>query len=239
MIRIFAIPYAFGGAYIYDKLSKELANDMELIPIEYSGHSQRYIEPLYNNINEIAKDVYDQIADKLDCDYAILGYSMGGTVTYELQRILKENGRKPPMCIMAFGSTEPEYKHRQHDFEKYDLNDVKNLLKDYEGTPPEVLESDELIDFIKPVVINDCIALRDYVPLEPKDNSISVPLVVLRGADEQKKENCESGWKKYCNSFFSYHVVDGGHFFMFENDGKRTGEFAGIIEKIIRNGGRL
>ena len=233
MIRLFAIPYAFGGANIYYDLEKEIDENIELIPVEYSGHAGRFSEPLIYNIQEIATDAYTQIADKIRGEYAILGYSMGGIVAYELFRIIKEKGKPLPKCIMAFGSTEPDFKHKGGNFEEYDVNQIRDLLIEFGGTPPELLEDEQMLEVISTIVISDSIALRDYVPSPCEEYAISVPLTVLRGDKEEKLENCECSWRRYCTSDFTYCIVPGEHFFMFEKDGARTAEFARMIETII------
>lgn len=233
MIRLFAIPYAFGSANIYCDLGNEIDTNIEVIPVEYSGHGRRSNEPLLLSLQEIAQDVYSQIQNKIQGEYVILGYSMGGTVAYELFRLIKKSGKPLPKCVLAFGATEPDYPHRKADFETYNIDQIAKLLKEFGGTPQELLEEEEIIEMVSPVVISDCIALRDYTPSPYEENAISVPLTVLRGAEEIELENCDKCWRKYCSSDLRYSLVPGGHFFMFDNEGERTAEFARIIENEI------
>lgn len=232
-MRLFAIPYAFGNSNIYYELSKTISSEIELVPVEYSGHAQRYKEPLYHTMQEIVDDVYHQILPLLCDDYALLGYSMGGTVCYELFQILVKNGHPLPKCIMAFGSTEPDFKHKNDKFESYNLEQVRNLLIEMDGTDLEVLNYDEVLEFVKPAIISDSVALRDYIPTSAQKGALTVPLYVVRGEDEENLENCEKSWRGFCNSSFSYQLTPGKHFFMFENDGARTSEFARMIEEMI------
>lgn len=98
-IKIFAFPYAIGGASAYKDLSNKLSEKgYELCAVNYSGHETRFDEKLIDSIQDIAQDMYNQISKYLDDDYCLLGYSMGGTVCYELFQIIKKNRRKI-LCI--------------------------------------------------------------------------------------------------------------------------------------------
>lgn len=232
-MRLFAIPYAFGSSNIYYKLSNTINSEIELVPIEYSGRGKRYYDPVYYTMKEIVDDVYRQILPLLCDEYALFGYSMGGTVCYELFQLLVKNGHPLPKCIMAFGSTEPDIKHRSDEFETYNLEQVRNLLIEMGGTNPEILNNNEVLELVKPIVIGDSIALRDYIPTPAQKGALTVPLYVVRGEDETRVENCENSWRSFCKGSFSYQITPGKHFFMFDDDGARTAEFARMIEKMI------
>lgn len=232
-MRLFAIPYAFGNSNIYYELSKTINPEIEVVPVEYSGHAQRYKEPLYYTMEEIVDDIYRQILPLLCDEYVLFGYSMGGTVCYELFQLLVKNGHPLPKCVMAFGSTEPDFKHKKDEFELYNLEQVRNLLIEMDGTEPEILNNDEVLELVKPVIISDSVALRDYIPTPAQKGALTVPLYVVRGEEEEGLENCEKSWRSFCNSSFSYQLTHGEHFFMFDGDGARTAEFAKMIEKMI------
>lgn len=230
-MRLFAIPYAFGNSCIFYPLEKEMDIDIELVPVDYSGHFMRHSEPLYYTINDMALDIYNQIADKLCQDYALLGYSMGGFVAYELFNIIKKYDKPLPKHILIFGSNEPDFNFLKADYESFNLLQIKDFLSDFKGTSQEVLENDEMLKILSPIVKSDCIALRDYVPDITK--KITVPVTVLRGENEKDRDNCQKGWEKFCSAGLDYEVVTGGHFFMFEENGKRMAEYAEKIKNII------
>lgn len=233
-MRLFAIPYAFGNSTIFYPLEKNLNVDIEFLPVDYSGHFMRHSEPLYSDINDIAFDIYGQISNKLCQDYVLFGYSMGGLVAYELFNIIKSYGHPLPNRILIFATNEPEFNYSKLDFESFDLNQIRNILIDFSGTSQEVLENDDIIKELSPIVKSDCIALRDYIPDITKN--ITVPVTVLRGENEQENlDNCRKGWERFCSAGLDYEIVAGGHFFMFEENGKRMAEYAKKIESIILN----
>lgn len=231
-ISLFALPYAYGGANIYRNLNKYLYDYMEVIPLNYPGHESRFKEKLLSSIQDIAEDAYKQICNNIHGDYSLLGYSMGGYICYELYQIIKKNNKKLPLNLFILATNEPGYKYEHKNGEKMSLEMVKETLLKLGGTNEEILDNGDLIEVIAPIVRMDTYAIENYVPTNNITGKISCPVTIIRGADEDH-ENCYVEWNKYFVNECEYIVVDGDHFFMFEDDGKRIEEFAEIINKRI------
>ena len=232
-MKLIALPYAFGNSAVYYPLEKFLSKEIKLIPVEYAGHFQRYKVPLCYSIRDMALDVYNEISDEINEDYALLGYSMGGIVAYELFNLIRQKGRLLPKHIFLFAANDPEFPHSYANYEEYSTQEIKEVLKTFENTPKKLLEDDYILGLVSPFVKSDCIAVRDYVPKSGSEYNISVPVTLLRGDQEKDVEHCKEGWAKYCSADFTYKVVPGGHFFLFEENGKRMAEYAKLIEDII------
>lgn len=98
-IQLFCIPYAGGMADAFQELAELLAvsgkdekilseEKIEILPVllEYAGHGARKTEPFYADFDEMAEDMARQIREKRmpECEFAMLGYSMGSIVLYEI-----------------------------------------------------------------------------------------------------------------------------------------------------------
>lgn len=98
-IQLFCIPYAGGMADSFQELAELLAasgkdekilseEKIEILPVllEYAGHGARKTEPFYTDFDEMAEDMARQIREKRmpECEFAMLGYSMGSIVLYEI-----------------------------------------------------------------------------------------------------------------------------------------------------------
>ena len=230
---LFAFPYAFGGASIYYKLQDYLHKDINIVSVNYPGHESRYSERLLSSIQQIAEDAYNQICDKLDNDYSLLGYSMGGYICYELYHVIKRNNKRLPKNIFVFATNEPGYKQEYKNGDEMDLAQIRETLNEYGATSEEVLNNDAMIDIIAPIVRKDTSAIENYIPTGHELGKIKCPVTIIRGSNEENTENCQDEWNKYFDSECEYIEVDGGHFFMFENDGNRFEEFAQIINARI------
>lgn len=216
--KIFAFPYAFGAAHVYQNLKEILCDDIDIVPIEYPGHGSRYGEALMNDIVGLAKDAYAQIHTYLEkeVEYALLGYSMGGLVAYELYKRIVRRGNKKPKVFFAFAASAPDVQYADRDYESYTLNDIKNKLIEMSGTPDEILNSDEMLEVFSPIIKNDLIALRNYGKKELPKIKIDCPLTVVRGHGENAEDSYKH-WNYFSGNQISYHEIAGNHFFMFEN----------------------
>ena len=119
--------------------------------MNYPGHESRYSERLLSSIQQIAEDAYNQICDKLDNDYSLLGYSMGGYICYELYHVIKRNNKRLPKNIFVFATNEPGYKQEYKNGDEMDLAQIRETLNEYGATSEEVLNNDAMIDIIAPL----------------------------------------------------------------------------------------
>jgi medium-chain acyl-[acyl-carrier-protein] hydrolase len=233
-VNLYAFPYAFGGANIYRELEKYMDKYINIKSLNYPGHELRITEKFSNSIQEMAKDAYDKICEELDNNYCLLGYSMGGLVCYELYQIIKKNNKKLPMHMFIFASDAPDFKQDYEDEENMSLDQVRDILRDMDGTPDEILNNDELIEMITPIIRSDISNIKNYVPTNHTIEKVGCQVTVIRGIEEDAG-TCHSDWNKYFANECEYLTVEGGHFFMFQNDYERTYEYANIINQRIRN----
>ena len=86
-IRDSCIPYAGGTSASYNTLTQFLAEEpIDVIVLEYAGHGTRVKEPGYDSFDAMASDIFHMISKRRikEIPYAILGYSMGSIVAYEI-----------------------------------------------------------------------------------------------------------------------------------------------------------
>ena len=57
-MRLFCFTYAGGNAAFFDLLESNLNESIEVIKLEYAGHSTRNRERFYDNFEELAQDMY-------------------------------------------------------------------------------------------------------------------------------------------------------------------------------------
>lgn len=229
-MKLFAFPYAFGGANIYLELAKHLDQRIQMIPLDYPGHGARMFENFSNSIQEMAQEAYERINDELYEEYSLLGYSMGGYVCYELYQLLKRNNKRLPSHMFIFASKAPDFQKEEDYVEDMSLEQIREKLRKINGTPEEILHNDDLMELIAPIIRSDLSIINNYIPTPYTMGKIDCQTTIIRGREEQDSNTCAE-WSKYFLRNFEYLTVAGGHFFMFEDDHKRTLEFAEMINR--------
>lgn len=218
MRALFALPYAFGSAAAYRNFKGYLDEDIDFHPLDYPGHSSRFNDSFCTSIQGMAEDALEQIEEKIERygEYGIMGYSMGSLVGFELCNNIIKKRLKPPKYFFAFASPAPDRIYNYKNYETYGVEEIRAELKEKDGTPEEILNNREMLELFLPIIKSDLIALRDY-HADNIPGGLQCTTVIVRGADEKNKY-CHDEWKRFCGDECEFHIMDGGHFFMFEND---------------------
>ena len=85
-IQLFLFPYAGGSIAAFKRLTDSLDDRIEPIAVEYAGRGTRAKEPLAESIDDLFEDaiLYCKERRNLEFPYAVLGYSMGSVLAYEM-----------------------------------------------------------------------------------------------------------------------------------------------------------
>jgi surfactin synthase thioesterase subunit len=215
-INLFCLPFAGGNKYSYQKYTEKAPSFLNLIPLEYPGRGARMKEPLISEIGMLVDDMYNQVHKWVaQADYAIYGHSMGGLIGYLVTRKLVENGHKHPLHLFISGTTGPSSASRssknRHLLPK---NEFIQELKNLDGVPDEILQNEDLLSFIEPILRTDfkiCETYKyeDYTPL-------NIPFTVITGTEEDMEKVDIHLWQKETECKVDFKQIPGRHFFIFK-----------------------
>jgi surfactin synthase thioesterase subunit len=226
-INLFCLPFAGGSKYSYRLYEENLPAFLNIIALEYPGRGTRMSEPLKEDIHLLVNDLYMQIENRLDSTaYAIYGHSMGGLISYLLTRKIIENKRKAPLHVFITGTSGPAALSRTE--KKRHLLDKKSFIEEVRnlnGSPDEILQNDELMDFIEPILRADFKVSENYIYI-PREH-LNIPMTVITGTKEDMKLEDIHLWQKETSVPVDFRRMPGSHFFIF----KYPYEIIGIIAK--------
>ena len=217
-MKLFTFPYAYGIDAIYNDLTNELASHVTVENINYPGHGKRIQENFLYSIEALAKDAIDIIKVSNE-DYALLGYSLGAKVCCEIIRQLQETTYKQPKHVFFLASAPPSVDPKLDQNSDMTLEEAKVLLEELGNTPKEVLESEEIMAFIHPMLQADTKVLEDcYCPRWPYD-AFTIPVTVINGDGEEDLVETEEAWQAFFPADANCEIMrfDGEHFFLFES----------------------
>ena len=214
---LFCLPYAGGSEAIYYKWKNYLNSDIQLEPIKLKGRGQRYNENFYENLEEAVDDIFEYIKYKIvDNEYAILGYSMGSLLAYELYyKIVRENLRIPEhMFFMAHKA--PNINKKNNNIHLLPNDKFIKKIIELGGTPNEVFENKELLELVLPILRNDFKIIENYV-FKDKKEKIECNISVFNGKEDDIDLTELLAWKELGNKECKIYNFDGGHFFINNN----------------------
>ena len=188
---------------------------MRVVSLDLPGRGRRFPEPPLTSLHDMVDDVFGQIRDRLNCDYAIYGHSLGACIGYLLvKRIIRE--RCPlPLRLFVSGREGPSVRRKESARYLLPRTEFIGVLERFEGTTKEVLENQEMMDLFEPVLRADFQALDTYA--YEKSEPFDVPITVLRGSDESVLRADALQWQDETTKKISLLEFNGGHFFIFSH----------------------
>lgn len=227
-VQLFCLPYAGGSSFMYEPIQAYTREWIDVVPIEYAGHGVRFSENYYTQIAEMVSDVATQIIERLDDKpFAILGYSMGSLIAYEVYyEICKRTDRRPIHMIFA-AHMPPEFHIRTDEltytlaFQRLEANLVTL------GGSVQVNDHRELIDWIIPRYQADLALYSNYV-YQNKAELIDSNITILFSEEDNKNDQIYE-WSKHTSNFCLYNKMKGNHFFI----NTETEEMAKIINRLL------
>jgi medium-chain acyl-[acyl-carrier-protein] hydrolase len=149
----------------------------------------------------------------MDRPFALYGHSMGALIAYELARRLREAGRAEPVHLFVSGCRAPQLADTRDV--TYDLPDPEFIeeLRRLKGTPSEVLEHEELLRLVLPLLRADFAVAQTYRYSEGPP--LGCPLTAVGGLqDEEVTREQLTPWREMTTGAFSLHMLPGDHFFL-------------------------
>lgn len=210
---IICFPFAGGGASAYQSWVVNSPANIAFCPVQLPGRENRIIEEPLTSMEEVKKSILNDLIGIFDSNENISfwGHSMGAKIAYELAAELQESGH----CVKnLFVSACP----CPGDFPKRTISNLSDddfiiELNRFNGTPKEILEDREVLDFFLPMLRADFGIVEKYA--DTRGIRLNCPIVGFCGDDDSISSPAELlKWEQYTNASFSYHVFKGDHFFI-------------------------
>jgi surfactin synthase thioesterase subunit len=215
-MRLFCLPYAGGSALrVYHEWPALLPDGIDVWPLELPGRGSRMAESLCTSVDGLTDDLVPTVLSALDAGpYAIFGHSLGGLLAFELARRMEHVHGRPPahLLVSAFEApglpAEPDRDHLLPD------DAFRARLRELVGTPQEVLDNDDLMEILIPVLRADFTVSNTYRFASPW-LTLSCPLTVFGGLDDpEAPPHTLRAWQHRTTGAFRLRLLPGNHFFL-------------------------
>ncbi|MET9558478.1 alpha/beta fold hydrolase [Streptomyces sp. NPDC006645] len=205
-------PHAGGAASSYAPLSRELANDVDVLGVQYPGRQDRRRETPLAGIGQLADALAAEVRRELRGTYAFFGHSMGAVLAYETARRLRESGSTAPVRLFLSARGAPTPEPGRHDRLSTDA-DVLAAVRRLGGTTPAVLDDPELREMVMPALRADYRALGSYT--WRGGQPLDIPFSVLVGDSDPVVTVAQAfAWREHTTAATTVTVFHGGHFYL-------------------------
>ena len=237
MVRLVCFPFAGAGAGPFRRWADTLHPSIELVAVEPPGRASRIQEPPELDLERFFARLADALAPILDRPVAFFGHCLGGLVSWETVRRLRQRG---PLDLRAFfvaGVRPPHRLTREGPFE-HGLMERMLRHEDFDPLRPvheqpdevfaevtrhfqipatdEFLARPELRSLLLPTVRADFALTASYrhTPEPPWD----VPITCFAGLDDPYVSREDAGaWAECTRRSFRLHWRPGAHFLVVDD----------------------
>jgi surfactin synthase thioesterase subunit len=212
-IQLFLLPYAGGSSASFRRLTDRLDGRIEAITVEYSGRGTRSREPLAGSFLEMLADAgeYCLVCRDSGLPYAIMGYSMGSIIAYELTVQRKLPGEQKHLFLAA----EVSPKDRALELQKVKNPTDEHILERARrlgGFDERMLQNERFAQvFIRPM-LSDYRNFFSY-RFSGCDERCGVDATVLYSDSDTAFADVQK-WDELMEGTPDYYAFSGGHFFI-------------------------
>lgn len=212
-LRLFCFPYAGGSAGIYRTWPNDLPADIEVCSIQVPRREGRPWEPLFHRLEPLIQTFTQELVPYFDRPYAFFGHSLGALICFELVRALYREGVPGPIHLFVSGHSAPQIRNPCRMLHQLDDAEFTREIRQLNGTPVEILESEELMTLFLPALRAD-IAINEtyvYTPGLP----LPCPISAFGGwQDNMVSHEGLAAWGDQTCGPFSLRMFPGDHFFL-------------------------
>lgn len=212
VLRLFCLPYAGGSAAVFRGWTELLPSWVQVCAVQLPGRDSRLGEHPYRRLNPLIADLHHALLPLLDRPFAIFGHSMGALLGFELVRHLRRRGGPQPAHLLLAAFRAPQLPNPNIRIHHLPDEVIKTVLAK-EGTPKDVLNSDELMRALLPTLRAD-LELCDTYEYHT-EAPLATPMSIFGGQHDVRVGKTDlQQWNAQAGSAFQLTLLPGSHLFI-------------------------
>jgi phosphopantetheine--protein transferase-like protein len=231
-LRLFGFPYAGGGASLFRHWPERLPASVEVCPVQLPGREARLSEPGFDRLTPLVETLARELRPHFDRPFAFFGHSLGALVGFELARQLRRSGGPQPVCLFASGRRAPQIPNLDPPIHDLPEPAFRAELRRFSGTPPAVLDHDELMALVLPRLRADFALSETYV--YTPEPAFAFPVFALGGLEDPRVERPQlEAWREHTTGPFQLRMLPGNHFFLHSAEDRVLEILGGELPRLV------
>ena len=230
-LRLFCFHYAGGSAQVFRDWSWRLPPNVEIGTIQLPGHGHRLSEPHIRRMAPLSRIVAQELLPYLDKPFVFFGHSMGALLCFETARNLRRERQRQPAHLFVSATEAPHRRSGEEAVSGLPKNALVEKLHEYGGAPVEVLQNEELLDLVLPMVRADFELCENYEYLP--ESPLECPMTIYGGLEDHKVDAERlAAWKEMTVGACEIRMFPGGHFYFNSSQSIFLQTFAGDLLRL-------
>lgn len=216
--KIYMLPYAVVGKYIYDPLIECLSPKLHCMAVELKGHGSRISEGSYKSIDEASDEIINIILkDACGEPFALYGHCVGGMIGYDVYKKLEAQGcNQLKRLFLGSQGTTDKLNVDFNTFAKDYLESNAAIIQSKNGESQGLTHLDDdfkiaLFECIKPLLLKEFEIVKEYS--KSKSFEVSNSMVFINGDSDTYVDTNFTKQLVGANNI-KQHMVPGNHFFL-------------------------
>lgn len=212
-LRLFCFAYAGGSATAFLPWQAAVDPTVEICAIQLPGRGARMGEAPPADFAQLVRVLTEEIARHRDLPFAFFGHSLGALLAFEVARHGALRRFPAPVQLIVSGCDAPQSRAPSRQLHLLPDDELIQALRDYNGSPAEVLADRELMALILPTIRAD-FALAERYSYRP-GLRLNLPMTVFAGReDDHCKLEQVTQWERETSGPCAIDWFDGDHFFI-------------------------
>ena len=209
--RLLCFPHAGGGAGIYRPWVSELPREIDVCAVQPPGRERSFGAAPITSMRALVGAIVEAIGPLLDVPIALFGHSLGAIVAYETALALTRDG-VDPLSLTVSSHRAPHLPSPRPPIAHLPDAEFLNEVVLLGGIPPEVVESQELVELVMPVLRADFRLAETYHA--PLDVALRCPVLAIGARCDYVSEEAVAAWRAVTRGPFAWRMFAGDHFYI-------------------------
>lgn len=212
-LRLVCLPFAGGGASVYQTLARLLPHSIEVLAVQLPGREERTREDPPDAVPALAAACAVALRPYLNVPYALYGHCAGALLAYEVAHEVGRRFGVWPRHFVAAAQRAPEGAFSRSPLHVLPDDQFLEAVRERGGLPPAVAGNPELISMLLPLLRSDFALWERYE--HRKGALLPSRVTSVRGrGDRSIDENDTRPWREHSSVGWSELLFEGGHYFI-------------------------